>query len=206
MLRKEKRAQFYIIITVIIAVVVAGLITIVNYAIVRPEQVQFYDLSKQLENEATRVIDYGVYAGSDVALKVENFVQSFLTYAHEKDPELGLIYVYGNASNLVIVNYGKDDAGVITELNKTVLTGGEAEAVSQIRIDIAGQRIGKKIVEEKNIFGNIKATFGAGKTVRINLSDSMYDFNLRGEQYFFAILKSEKEGETYYSCLPAGSC
>lgn len=202
----QRKAQFYIIVSAVIAVVVAGLIAVANYAVVRPEPVQFYDLSKQLENEATRVIDYGVYSGEDIAENVDNFVQNFLVYAHEKDSDLGLVYVYGNTSQLVIVNYGKDDAGIITEVNKTVLTGSEAEAVSRIRIDIAGQYVGKKIVEEKGIFGNIKAFFGAGKKVRVNVSDDMFDFNLRGEQYFFAILKSEKEGETHYSCIPEGTC
>jgi hypothetical protein len=197
----QNKAQFYIIVTVIIAVVVAGLISVVNYAIVRPEPLQFYDLSKQLENEATRVIDYGVYSGEDVALKIENFIQNFLAYAHEKDPEIGLIYIYGNTSQLVVVNYGKDDAGIITELNRTTLIGGEAEAVSQININIGGQRVGKKIVEEKSIFGNIKGSFGSSKRVRVNISDNLYDFELRGEQYFFAIVTSEKEGEKYYSVI-----
>jgi len=200
------RGQFYIIITVIISVVIAGLITIVNYAVVKPEPIQFYDLSKQLEYEATRVIEYGVYSGEDIAVKIENFIQNFLAYAHEKDPQLGLIYIYGNSSQLVIVNYGKDDAGIVTEVNKTILTGSEAESVSQIRIDVGGQNIGKKIVEEKGIFGNIKATFGSTKKVRVNISNNIYEFDLRGNQYFFAILKSEKEGETYYSCLPEGLC
>lgn len=196
-----KKGQFYIIVTVMIAMVVTGLITILNYALVRPEPIQFYDLSKQLEREATKVIDYGVYSGTDIPLYIEDFITNFLEYAQEKDPEIGLIYIYGNALMLVVANYGKDDAGIITELNKTVLYGSEAEAISQIRMDIAGQQVGKKIVEEREIFGNIKTILGPSKLVRVNISDKMYDFNLRGQQYFFAIVKSESEGETYYSLI-----
>lgn len=197
----QKKAQFYIIITVIITVVVMGLITILNYVLVKPEPVQFYDLSKQLEREATKVIDYGVYSDKDIPLYIDDFINNFLKYAHEKDPNLGLIYVYGNSTFLVVANYGKDDAGVITETNRTVLYGAEAQAVSQIRMDIAGQQVGKKVVEEKGIFGNVKALFGPSKTVKVNISDKVYEFNLRGQQYFFAIVKSESEGETYYQLI-----
>ncbi|MFH0831540.1 MAG: hypothetical protein V1886_01590 [archaeon] len=197
----EKRAQFYIIITAIITVVVTGLITIVNYALVKPEPIQFYDLSKQLEREVTRVIDYGVYTEGDTASYIEDFISNFLEYSHEKDPNLGLIYIYGNATALVVANYGKDDAGIVTELNKTMLYGSEAESVSQIRMDIGGQQVGKKIIEERGIFGNIKTMLGPSRIVRVNISNTIYDFDLRGQQYFFAIVKSEKEGETYYSLI-----
>lgn len=197
----RKNAQFYLIVTGIIIVVVTGLVTMLNYVLVKPEPIQFYDLSKQLEREATKVIDYGVYTEEDIPSHVEDFITNFLKYAHEKDPELGLIYIYGNSTSLVIANYGKDDAGIVTELNKTVLHGSEAQAVSQIRMDIAGQQVGKKIVEERGIFGNIKTILGPSKTVRVNLSSKTYDFDLRGEQYFFAIVKSESEGETYYSLI-----
>lgn len=197
----QRKAQFYIIITVIIAVVVTGLITILNYALVRPEPIQFYDLSKQLERETTKVIDYGVYSEQDIPSHIEDFVNNFIKYAHEKDPNLGLIYIYGNANTLIVANYGKDDAGVITETNKTVLYGSEAQAISQIRMDIGGQQVGKKIVEEKGIFGGIKTVFGPSKKVVVNISDRVYEFDLRGQQYFFAIVKSEKEGETYYNLI-----
>lgn len=196
-----KKAQFYIIITVIITVVVMGLITILNYVLVKPEPIQFYDLSRQLERETTKVIDYGVYSEKDIPTYIDDFINNFLKYAHEKDPNLGLIYVYGNSTFLIVVNYGKDDAGVITETNRTVLYGSEAQAVSQIRMDIGGEQVGKKIVEEKGIFGNIKALFGPSKMVKVNISDRLYEFSLRGQQYFFAIVKSESGGESYYQLI-----
>lgn len=197
----ERKAQFYILMSAIIATILTGLIAIVNYAIVKPEPVQFYDLTKQLENEVNRVIDYGTYSGKDVAVYVEDFVEYFLAYAHEKDPDLGIIYVYGNSSYIVVANYGKNDSGVFTDVNKTVLTGGSAQAVSTVKMDIGGTQIGKKIIEEKSIFGNIRQTFGPSKKVVVNISNRMYDFDLKGQQYFFAIVESTKENETYYSIV-----
>jgi hypothetical protein len=197
----ERKAQFYILMAAIIATVLTGLIAIVNYAIVKPEPVQFYDLTNQLENEVNRVIDYGTYTGKDVAAYVEDFVKYFLAYAQEKDPDLGLIYIYGNSSYLVVANYGKNDSGVFTDVNKTVLTGGSAQAVSTVKMDIGGTQIGKKIIEQQKMFVNIRQTFGPSKTVVVNISDKMYNFDLRGQQYFFAIVESTKDNETYYSIV-----
>ena len=197
----EKTGQFYILAATVIAVILAGLITIVNFALVKPEPVQFYDLSKQLEREAGQVIEYGVYNDKDVASYVDNFVKNeFLPYAHEKDPNIGVIYIYGNASQLVIVNYGKNDAGIVSEVNKTVLYGSEANSTSQINMILDPEtRVSKKIFEEKSIFGNIKATLHNTKFVQVNIGGKLYDFPLKGDQYFFAVVDSQKDGENFYS-------
>lgn len=202
---RVKKSQFYIIMSAIIAVVLTGLIAIVNYVIVKPEPIQFYDLSKQLESEVNRVIDYATYNNKDVASAVDDYVQSFLKYAQEKDPQLGLIYVYGNSTYLIVVNYGKNDSGVFFANRSVPLYGSEAQQVSQIRMDIGSAQIGKKIVEEKGIFQKIRETFypGQNKVIVINVADKFYNFALRGQQYFFAVVKSEKENETYYSCTPS---
>lgn len=198
----NKKAQFYILVSAMIAIILTGLIARVNYAIVKPEPIQFYDLSKELEYEANRVIDYGTYNGKDVALYLEDFVNTFLESAQERDPELGLIYIYGNSTYLVVVNYGKNDAGIIVANKSTPLLGAQAQQVSNIKIDIGSTQVGKKIVEEKSLFGKIMETFGPSKTVTVNVADRMYTFDLRGEQYFFTIIKTERENETYYQCTP----
>ena len=197
----RKEAQFYIIAAVVIAVVIAGLIKVINYAIVRPTPVQFYDLSKQLEQESTRVIDYGTFMNKDVTTYVDDFVIHFLRYAKDKDPNIGIIYIYGNTSQLIIANYGSYDAGVFTKINRTILYGADAETINQLRIDIGGAQVGKKIIEEKSIFGNFKTAFAPAKNIWVNISGRVYSFDLKGEQYFFAIVGSEKAGEIYYNIV-----
>lgn len=197
----QKKSQFYLIMAAVIIVVITGLISIVNYAVVKPEPVQFYDLSKQLENEVNRVIDYGTYNSVDVPTYVDKFVAEFIKYAQEKDPNIGLIYIYGNENYLTVVNYGKDEAGVIVANKSIPLTGGQAKQVSNIRLDIGGKQIGKKVIEEKSLFGSIRQTFApSSKTVEVQINNKIYTFDLRGQQYFFAIVKSEKENETYFYC------
>jgi len=70
-----------------------------------------------------------------------------------------------------------------------------------IKIDIGSTQVGKKIVEEKGIFGNIMQTFGPSKSVTVSVAEKEYTFDLRGEQYFFAIVKSERENDTYFSLI-----
>ena len=198
----QKQGQFYIIAAVVISTIIAGLITITNYTLVRPEPAQFYDLTKQLESEVGKIIEYGIYSNQDISVYIDNFIKNdFLKYAHEKEPSVGVIYIYGNGSFLSVVNYGSDDAGVITELNRTTLSGSQAQTISQVKLHVGNQPIGKRIVEEKGIFGNIKAEVANTKFVQVNISGKIYDFPLKGEQYFFAILKSEKNGEVYYGVV-----
>ena len=56
-----KRGQFYLIATALIVMIVFGLVSVSNAAIVQPRPVKFYDLSADYGAETARVIDYGVY-------------------------------------------------------------------------------------------------------------------------------------------------
>jgi len=103
-----KRGQFFIITGVIVALIIAGLTSIVNYAVTQPEPVKFYDLSEHYEAEATRVIDSGVYSGESeqqIRDKLDNFTINYLEYAQERDPNLELVYIYGDAEKVTIANY-----------------------------------------------------------------------------------------------------
>ena len=82
---KSKNAQFYILAAVIIIIVVTGLVTIVNYLVTKPEPAKLYDLSKQLEKESTRLINYGVATNQeDIGEVIDNFIKSeFLVYLQQ---------------------------------------------------------------------------------------------------------------------------
>lgn len=200
--KMQKKGQFYIMAVVMISLIIFNLITVYNRSVVKPEPVKFYDLTRQLENEVTSVINYGVYSGTGAQSYINTFIPSFLDYAHEKDPNLGLIYIYGNQSYLEVVNYAKDNAGVFSETRRKTIIGGGASETSKVNIDFGGEQISKSVVEEKSIFGNIRAVFPHSSEIQINISDKTYRFVLKGQQYFFALLKSENGNETYYICAP----
>jgi len=195
---RMKKGQFYIITALIIAAIVFGLTTVMNYATVHPAPAQFYDLSKNFEAESTQVIDYGVYRGEDIQGKVENFTRAFLDYAIEKDPNIELFYIYGNSTALTIVNYGKNESGINPQFgSNTTLSGGAALTVSQINYQVSEKTFSQDITERAAKFAKINTTISnPGDWVRINIAGIVYDFNLKENQQFTFIIKTQKGGET----------
>jgi len=187
-----KRGQFYIITALIIAAIVFGLTTAMNYATVHPAPAQFYDLSKNFEAESTQVIDYGVYSGArDIQGNVKNFTKAFLEYAIEKDPNIELFYIYGNSTALTIVNYGKNESGITTEKGSTEnLAGGSALTVSQINYQISEKTFSQDITERAANFAKISTTVNPGDWVKINIAGIVYDFNLKNQDQFRFIIKT----------------
>ena len=199
-----KRGQFYIITALIIAAIVFGLTTVMNYSTVHPAPAQFYDLSKNFEAESTQVIDYGVYSAEpNIQGKVENFTRAFLDYAVEKDPNLELFYIYGNSTSLTVVNYGKNESGITTQNGSNdTLSGGGALTVSQISYQVSEKTFSQDITERAAKFNRISTTVIPGDWVKINIAGIAYDFNLKNHEQFEFIIKTTNNKETIISVPP----
>lgn len=202
----NSKGQFYIIASVVIAVILASLITIVNYVVTKPEPVKFYDLTKQLNYETTNIINYGVVTNdTEIDEKINQFIkEDFLPYVKQKDPNIELIYIYGNGTDATIVNLGNES--IFTE--NQVIKGGLAGTSSTISIDIGGERAEKTIVQASRYFQPFTLLLKPSKTVTIyvdvNGKRTGYDFILSGKQQFFAIMTAKKEGEVYVSKTGTG--
>ena len=95
----NKRAQFYILFAVLVIVIITGLVTTSNYARKVKKPVKFYDLSEDFEAETTKIIDYGIFSGeqqSSIDSLIDAFSAEYLEYVQKKDPNLELIYIFGN--------------------------------------------------------------------------------------------------------------
>lgn len=197
----NKRGQFYIIAALIIAAIIAGLVSEANYAIRRPKPVKFYDLSKDYEAEVTRIIDSGVYQGkSDVEINgdVANFTKQFLEYAQEKDPNLQLFYLYGNNNSITVVNYAISDADVIAENKFSKLSGGGAFAVSEVNIEIGGAKFTRSVEERMEHFRNISDTItNPGDEIGVVVAGIAYSFDLRGGDIIHYVVETESNEEIH---------
>lgn len=191
----KRKAQFYIIGAVVIVVVLASLITIVNYIRTQPEPVKFYDLSNQLSYETSNIINYGIVNNEeDINKTINNFIKNdFLPYVKQKDPDIELIYIYGNSSSLTLVNYGKE--AIIAE-NKSIFGGG-GNTNSTISIEIGGERAEKTIVQASKYFQPFTMLLKPSRTVTLLVNNKPYTFVLTGKEQFFAIMTAKKEGDVY---------
>jgi hypothetical protein len=195
-----KRAQFFIITSLIVTIIIAGLTSIVNYAVTQPEPIKFYDLSEHYEAEATKVIDSGVYYGkSEAEIKegIENFTKDYLEYAQERDPNLELIYIYGNAENVTIANYRKGSAiGVHTGEEANIsIEGGLRDVVSKVSYGVGERQFSRDVVERMEHFKKVKEDIqNPGDWVRIDIAGALHDFNLQEGNTFYFILETTMPG------------
>lgn len=174
----SKRGQFYLIGAIIIVITIVGLASITNYAITRKKPVKFYDLSSELSEESSRVVEYGIYNERDIPRLIEDFTDNyFINYAEEKEKGTELVFVYGNKNNITVSSYTSEktgEVGIIYGATKFVHTGGD------------------KYVANRTSF-----TPEPPGTIEVGLLGVKYNFNLQeGENFLFVISKKTEE-ETY---------
>jgi len=195
-----KRAQFFIITSLIVTIIIAGLTSIVNYSVVQPEPIKFYDLSEHYEAETTKVIDSGVYKDKSEELiraDIDNFTRDYLEYAQERDPNLQLVYIYGNAERVTIANYRKGSAISVhtgEEVNVSI-EGGLRDVVSKVSYGVGERQFSRDVVERMEHFKKVQEEIqNPGDWIRIDIAGALHDFNLQPGNTFYFVLETTTPG------------
>jgi len=166
----SRRGQFYIIAAAIIILIILGLIGVVNRAAVQPKPVGFFDLSKDYEAETSKVIDYGVYnkysPSVNITEKVQNISAIFAKSAFAKDPNVHLVFIYGNKNNYIAQN--------ISSITSTT-------SIGLTKQDVASVETKQQIVEIKS---------GSGGSVNVSVAGSLYQFNLGDQENFYFVIET----------------
>ena len=169
MKRKNKKAQFYLIAAVIIAIIVLGMASVSNYIIVQEEPVEFYDLGENLGLEGSWVIDHGIYNKDDVNQRIIDFARNYSEYILKTGEDFELAIIYGDTSNGYARTYKRKLVGTI---------GSELGSVPNYE------------VEETNI-GSIT------NTDTIKVSNTSYPVNLGENQNFLFVMTTSKGFEKH---------
>jgi len=169
----NKRGQFYIMLVIIIIVVLAGLLVTANYVYKARKPVKFYDLSEELGIESESVVDHGIFKEKDTGVLIENFTDTYSEYFELLAGKSELIFVHGNEKNLTMLVY--------TNVTKGRISLGMGN--NRAYVDVEGKDK-KKI----NLIPEILPD--RGNYILVNISDSIYEFELKqGENFFFVITK-----------------
>ncbi len=175
----HKKGQFFIIAAIIIVVIIASLGTIyISTKTVPKEDKQVYDLSREIDFESNKVIDYGVFNAKTTTDKSGNLTR-LMEYYSETNPDTDLIMIYGNETGITkALLYKKRSSG-------QVCVGEGCMPLSDI--------------EPINILGNITITsMSGGKIKQISLDlggKAPLEFELNPGDNFFVVLKKQVEEE-----------
>jgi len=187
----EKKGQFFLIAAGIIAVIVVGLATSVNYAITQPEPTVFYDLSKNFDKETMKVVDFGTFSPPpDAAKGLADFIENFTKYAQEKDPNIELVYLFGNNLNVAVFNSAKKAIYSCPKNEECTPVGGLEE--SKISLTIAEKLINRDVTQQNPQTGQF-----SGNEITIKIGDVEYTYYLPENNQFYFILRTEKNKEIY---------
>ena len=181
MIMKNKRGQFYIIAAIIIVTILIGSTSIVSYAKLSKKPRTIESLDKELNEEGSRIVSYGISNSRDINVLLDNFTTSeFAPYFLEKTEGTNIIFVYGNASNLSAVKYNTKSTGTIS----------------------ANIGSGSPTWTPTSIFAErIQVTPSDPLVVNVTLGSGIkreYEFKLRNDnEMFYFVIIQEKEGEVF---------
>jgi hypothetical protein len=169
-LKREKKAQFFLIAAIVIIVVIVSIVTISNYT-QKKQEVKLYDLGEELGIESQNVLDYGTYSElneEQMKTLMENFIKNYVDYIEEKK---NIYFIFGNSKKIYVVGYQE-----IT--NESVC----------IKLDSTSSCIPYLKIGETEEF---PATDGQIYKVIIRIGDVEYTFKLKsGENFYFVIWQS----------------
>jgi len=196
----NKRGQFYILVALIVCFLA---FIVVSKANTIQEQIALQNFDSFAQNyleESARVTNEELAnQNPDVNSKLSTFTNDFVDYARKKDPNLGVVYIYGEGENLIIKNY------LNGETLKVVNVGGGTPIVNLLstnagitgNFEFEGTGIGitantpaGEAVPDKTVVatGNIDK-------IEIQIGDLVYPFDVSSTPNIAVIIKSE-EGDT----------
>jgi len=173
---KNKRGQIYLVAAIIIVMILAGLISVKTYAVTKTEPRKIKDISSELKEETSRIIDYGIYSKTHLNDLLNNFDQEFSKYFLEKTEETNLVFIYGNKTKLYSVQYNDEYTGAV------YATIGDSSPT---------WTTSEPIINKTDITTNV-----IDDKIKINILEKDFFFDIREGQVFYFLITQQKDDET----------
>lgn len=187
----NKRGQFYIIISVVLAIAVFGITS-------RPNTIEeailfedFDDLTNNYISESEYVINNALKNEEDVQIELNGFTLNYLEYAKQNNPNLQLLYVYSNGTDTILVNHFNS---TIKLQNSTTLGAGEP-LIQDILISVGGKEFNYKVPVKAEKFGYNWYSSGFPSEFNLSVAGFLHDFDLSGNGPEFKVLINLPQGQ-----------
>ena len=166
----NKKGQFFLIGALVIAAILLSIGIIYNQAKIQAPDTKATDLSKDSNFEGSKVIDSGVYNSLTNDQILYN-LQSLAANYSVSNPDSQFVIVFGNATHATIANYTASTAGYV-------------------HVGLAGDRISTSAQD-------IIPTSPDQGSINLNVSGNNYNFDLRGGQNFYILVRKTHANETF---------
>src|SRR3989344_903694 len=171
----NKRGQFYLVAALIIVGILIGFSFVYNSVSAIDEDQKIYDLTKEIDFEGSKTIDYGIIKGE----VTNNNIDSLISLYSENYPEHEIAVIYGNKDEIRYSSYFK-----ITDTGSTGISLGGSSPSESIyqkeQTDLLYYIRDREYVESRE-------------------ADLPFNFRLKEGENFYIILKKDKDNQKYIS-------
>lgn len=184
----DKRGQFYLIIVFILSLVIYGVTYQVNTITEPIIWEDFDDVSQNYISESVFIVNTALEYKQNVNQKIQDFTLKYLNQSKKRNPKLGLLYIYGNGSNITVKNY-LDVSGLVQGEN---ILGANQELVQDVTIRIGGKDFIYKVpVTSENFGDGWSGVTTNNQPFNLSLAGVIHPFNLDpGNPEFRVIIRS----------------
>ena len=169
---KNRRGQFFIIMSVIIIGLVAGLATITN-SVQKQDFVSFNYVKEELKFESEKVVDYGIANNQDLKVLLTDFTQDYSQYSNADK----FYYVFGTQSEITFVGLQKKTAG-------------------EIQINFGSGNVPITLTQNQFYIDDYTPPVGTN-SVNLTIAGTKHSFILQEGENFFFVVSKEIEGNVY---------
>lgn len=176
----NKRGQFYLVAALVIVGILIGFSFIYNSVSAIDEDQKIYDLTKEIDFEGSKTIDYGIIKGEVTQELTKEKIDELINIYSENYPDHEIAAIYGNKEEIKYSYYFKIFDTGSTGINLGGATSSES-IYKKERIPLFYDRI------QDNI---------RSKSQDTNLP---FNFRLKEGENFYIILKKDKDNQKYIS-------
>jgi len=175
----NKKGQFYLVAAVIIVLVIVGITSVKTYAITKSEPRKIKDVSAELREETSRIVDYGIYDEKDIPTLIQKFAdEDFAPYFLKKTEDTTLTFIYGNSESLYSARYTQANTGTVS-----ATIGGDGVVWETPGTYSEIEDITTKINEDGQI--------------EVNILERDFFFDIKENEMFYFLITQKKDGEVY---------
>lgn len=186
----NKKGQFYIIISLALSLVLFGLAYKTNYIEESVLSESFDGVSENYIVEGTKLINHALEnQDENIKEQIEIFTQDYLSYAEQRDPNLGLLYVYSDDGDVYVKNYLSEPVGS-SNIGSAAL-GSNQEIIQSITLEIGGKEFIHQVPIRAANFGDDWTSIGFGNVpFGLNIGGITHKFDLSDSAEFRVIIRT----------------
>ncbi len=175
----NQRGQFFIVAAVLIAVIVSSLASVTTYAYTRSAPTTIYEVSAELREESSRIVEYGIYTEQDINTVLTDFTEGeFADYFIPKVDETAVVFIYGTFI---------DEEALVFSVRFDFEKRGE----------ILSNLLGSSAIDIKDAIITRENIVSLDGQVSVTLLEKDYVFDLKPGENFYFIIGHSSDDEVY---------